>query len=360
MLRLLYLACFSLLSISLPACFQARGETPVTNEQFRPIPKADPIPVKVQRAERRSFSLHTLTTGTLVAARQAKIAFRRGGSLKTLPIREGRLVTAGSILAEVDNTDLQLQLEQSKISLAEAMVDKKDLLIANGGDAESDTSVSADKLDLILTLSGVKRAQHKIKQTEYELTQTKVLAPFDGLVADLQVQQYEQVNPGQSICTLIDPQSFEISFSVLEEEALQLQLGQGIRVAPVARPDQKLRAHISIINPQVNDQGLVQVYATLKGKDNNRLLEGMNVQVWIEKRIPNQLLAPKSALVLRSGREVIFTYDEKEQLAKWHYVETTYQNDEYVAIASGLDAGSLVIYEGHFNLDQDVAVVIDD
>jgi len=347
-----------LFSFSLYSCKQAHGETLTPEERVSKVQEVKPVSVKVQKAERRSFPLRTITTGVLESARQAEIKFLRGGQLMALPIREGQSVAKGELLAEVDDASLQLQLEQSQLALDEATVNKKDLLIANGGDAEQDTSVSAKKLELILTLSGYNKAQHSIKQTKYELSQTKVFALFDGIIANVKTFTFEQVNPGESICTLIDPNSFEVTFSILEQEALGLSKGQSVIISPLAAPKKEHRARITTINPQVNAQGLVRVRAALQSAVKIRLFEGQNVKVVIEKKAPGQLVIPKRALLLRSGREVVFTYDETSGKAQWHYVQSSHQNDEQIVISEGLEEGALVIYDGQMNLAHGTTVAI--
>jgi membrane fusion protein (multidrug efflux system) len=82
----------------------------------------------------------------------------------------------------------------------------------------------------------------------------------------------------------------------------------------------------------------------------------MNVRVILEQRIPDQVIIPRSALVLRSGREVVFTYEPNEQLAKWKYVTIAYENEDQLAVSEGIEAGDLVIYEGNLNLAHDAEV----
>ena len=61
---------------------------------------------------------------------------------------------------------------------------------------------------------------------------------------------------------------------------------------------------------------------------------------------------------MRSGREVVFIYDEQEELAKWKYVTVAHENDTEIAIIEGLEAGQLAIIEGNLNLDHDAEVLI--
>lgn len=342
----------------MPSCEPARGGTPPVAETAANVENVRPVSVKVREATRRSFSLRTIATGVLEAARQADITFQQGGQVIALPVREGQVVEEGDLLAEVDDTGLQLKLTQTQLALDEAIVNKKDLLIANGGDPEVDTSVSAQKLELILTLSGYNKARHNIRQTEYELSQTKVFAPFGGMVANLKARAFQRINPGERICTLIDPHSFEVAFSMMEAEALRLTSGQPVLVAPLAAPDRRYRAQIKTINPQVDAQGLVRVKAELQSSAGARLMEGQNVEVIIERRLPDQLVIPKSALSIRAGREVVFTYDGISGKARWHYVQSSHENDEEVVIDEGLESGAMVIYEGHLNLSHNTAVTV--
>lgn len=336
--------------LSLPSCQQAHGETPIQEEIISNVQEIQAVPVSVQKAVREAFPLKTLVTGKLEAGRQAEIKFLRGGQLTVLSAREGEFIEEGQLLAKVDDSAPQLKLEQSKLTLDEAIVNKKDLLIANGGNPESDSSVSEQKLGLILTLSGYNKAQHHIRQAAYELQQTKVYAPFNGIIADVKAKKFQQVNAGEIICTLIDPRSYEVSLSVLEKEALQLSIGQSVIVEPIAAPNQKHSAQITTINPTVNEQGLVRVRAALRNYSGKKLFEGMNVNVTIEKKLPQKLIIPKNALVIRSGREVVFTFREESGKAQWHYVQSSYENDEFIVIEKGLEEESLVIYDGNQHL----------
>lgn len=62
---------------------------------------------------------------------------------------------------------------------------------------------------------------------------------------------------------------------------------------------------ISEINPLVDDKGMVKVKARVNGA--GKLFSGMNVRVSVHRSLGEQLVIPKSAVVLRSGKQVVFT-----------------------------------------------------
>ncbi len=335
------------------------GGGPAEGEALPPLADSEPLLVKTMLLEPQAFRLRYYASGQLQAGRQAEISMGQAGVLADAPAQEGRYVEAGAVLAQLDQTLLRLKLEQAQLALAEAEVNKKDLLLANGGQAEDDNSVSPEKLRLILTLSGYDKARHAIKLAEHELAQSIVHAPFSGVIANIDARPFQQVAAGQRICTLFDPASYEAVFHLLETEAAKVKPGLPVTISPAAQPSLRLAGQISAINPAVDDLGLVTVRAKLANAGRQPgLLLGMNVQVAIEQVLLGQLAIPKDAIVLRSGREVVFTYDAKDGRAKWKYVTVAHQNDTQAAVAEGLHAGEQIIYEGHLNLGHDARVQI--
>ncbi len=337
---------------------QNTDEQPEETASTNLTASAPAIPVKTQKATQGSFALQTITSGKLQAAQQAEIQFQAGGTIQQLPITEGQFVQKGTLMASINDTLLQFSLAQARLNLEDAISQKQDLLVANGGQAGVDTSVSADKLEIIHMMSGYNKALQQIEQAEYELRRAKVHSPFPGLVAELEVRPFQSVSPGEKLCRLLNPNSFEVEFQLLEKEALQVRKGQSLKVIPLANESLSIPAFVQTITPIVNEQGLVTIKARLSQVPSSGLFEGMNVRVILEQHIPNQIIIPRSALVLRSGREVVFTYEPNEQLAKWKYVTIAYENEDQLAVSEGIEAGDLVIYEGNLNLAHDAEVTI--
>jgi RND family efflux transporter MFP subunit len=184
------------------------------------------------------------------------------------------------------------------------------------------------------------------------------LAPFGGRAADVLVQPGDQVAPAEEICTLIDPASLEAEFSLLEQEIAGLTEQRSVFITPVAQPDLRLRARLDIINPRVDAGGLLRVRARLIDRPKH-LYPGMNVTVTLGGKAPLAVLLPKSAVVLRSGRTLVFAYDEPSGLAKWQYVTVAAENDELVAILEGVEAGQRVVVAGGLTLDHDSPVRVE-
>ncbi len=78
-------------------------------------------------------------------------------------------------------------------------------------------------------------------------------------------------------------------------------------------------------------------------RNNGRLIDGMNVKVVIRKPVPNRLVVPKEALVIRQGKDVIFV--RQDSLAIWKYVTVEFENSTSVSVkeATGFIRATLLL-----------------
>jgi membrane fusion protein, multidrug efflux system len=91
-------------------------------------------------------------------------------------------------------------------------------------------------------------------------------------------------------------------------------------------------------------------------------MDGMNVKVYIETNVPNQLVVPRSAVLLRDNQEVLFKYVSGTTF--WTYVQVLHENSTSYAIIANpdkgeiLDPGDTIIVSGNLNLAHESKVEI--
>ena len=311
--------------------------------------------VVCQPARRLPFALTTAATGLLRAPAQSKLSFRTGGTISQITARNGSTVAAGQILARLDDRDQQMALRVAHDQFREAQAQLRGLIAEYGGQELDTTSLKPNARAFILTKSGYYRVQTALALARQQLDYTVLRAPFAGTVANLSARPYSFITSYEPFCILLSRAGLVAEFSVLETELPAVRLGQPVRVLPLAATGRSYAGQVAEINPLVNGQGLVLIKARINRPDAG-LFEGMNARVVIERRIPNQVVVPKSAVVERSGRKVVFTVEKG--LAKWHYVTIAYENETDVAIGEGLRAGEQVIVSGSLNLAHDAPVTV--
>jgi RND family efflux transporter MFP subunit len=208
--------------------------------------------------------------------------------------------------------------------------------------------------------SGYADAKRNIATAKENLESSKLLAPFKGKIANLNYKQYELVSSGRDFLTLINDDTFEVEFFLIESEIADVQIGDVVSVVPFALKT-TYKGKVTSINAEVAKNGTILVKAGIK--NDGKLLEGMNVKVFIQKDIPNQYVVPKSAVVLRQNQEVLFRVVNNR--AFWTYVLTTNENSNSYAVvphpdknSAILQLGDSIITSNNLNLAHDTAVKI--
>ncbi|OIN59487.1 efflux RND transporter periplasmic adaptor subunit [Arsenicibacter rosenii] len=321
-------------------------------------PDAESLPVvQAQPVRTGTFLLASAATGLIRSAAQSKLHFRSGGTISRIFVRNGMTVQAGQLLAQLDKQDQQLAVRQAEDQVRESVAQLRGLIAEYGGHDLDTNSLKPNARAFVLTKSGYYRAHTALALARQNLGYTDLRAPYAGTIANLSAQPYNFITAYEVFCTLLSTAGLQAEFSVLESELRAIREGQPVTVVPVARPERSYQGQVTEINPFVNGQGLVLVRAGIRQAD-RQLFEGMNVRVRVERRVPGQLIIPKTAVVERSGRKVVFTLAEEggQRLAKWNYVTIAYENDTEVAVSEGLKAGDQVIISGNLNLAHDAKV----
>ena len=262
-------------------------------------------------------------------------------------------------MAELDKFRLGQKLAQSEDALLKAELELKDVLIGQGYTPEDLDKVPVETMKIAKVKSGYEQSKSQYELAKREMEHATLTAPFDGVVANLFSKPYNPANTSEIFCTILDTQKMEAEFTVLENELAFIRKGDEVTVIPYAGGS-SFKGHVSEINPLVDANGMVKVKADVNGE--GKLFSGMNVRVSVRRNLGEQLVIPKTAVVLRSGKQVVFTLEEGK--AVWNYVHTGLENaTEYIVsdksqkgVENGLLEGDTVIVTGNLNLAHEAEV----
>lgn len=311
--------------------------------------------VKTILLQCKSFKQEIISNGKLCALYKTDMPFNISGKVNVISVKNGGFVSKDGLIASLDDFNLHNQFEKSKQAVAKAKLEMENILIGQGYDGKDTTTIPRKILDIAKLKSGLNDAQIDYKKTKHDLESAQLRAPFSGVISNLSGKVYQQAEAGKAFCTLIDTKSFEVDFTVMESEVDQLYVNQEVSVQPFAFLEETYTGKLTQVNPMVDENGLVKVKALIQNTG-GKLMEGMNVKVIIERTVKNQLIIPKSALLLRQNKQVVFTY--KEGKALWNYVKTGFENSDSYTIIEGLGEGDEVIVEGSLNLAHESKVEV--
>ena len=314
--------------------------------------------VTVMKLAKGNFNHELVSNGKIVAKEYADLYFRTSEVVAKVYVKNGMYVRKGQKLAELDLFKLNNTLAQNKNALAQANLEMQDVLIGQGYAPDNLSAVPAEKLELAKVKSGYERAKAQYEASLYDVEQATLIAPFDGVVANLFDKQYNMPKSGEPFCRIIRTSAMEVDFTVLKSELPLIKVGDQVEVTPYATAVGTRTGNVSEINPLVDENGMVRVKAQVNGGE--KLFDGMNVRISVKRSVPDQMVVPRTAIVLRAGKQVIFTV--KDSIAMWNYVQTGLENlSEYTLVnweASGLQEGMTVITTGNVNLAHETPVKI--
>ncbi|MCQ2058445.1 MAG: efflux RND transporter periplasmic adaptor subunit [Bacteroidaceae bacterium] len=311
--------------------------------------------VEVMTLERKMFNKQLVCNGRLEAVRRSGVSFQAQGILASIKVKDGDVVKKGQILAELDKEQLQSSMEQAQLAYDKAVLNLADRLLEYGYTLSDTASIPAEKRRIIYINSGYADALISYRNAQRNLQNAELRAPYSGKVVSVKAKEYESAG---AFCTLIDDSYMTVRFNVLETEYDFVHVGQVVRVTPFNDNKCVIDGSVVSVNPSVDDHG--QIAVTARVQNNGNLLDGMNVRILLENSVPDQLVVPKSAVVIRDNMEVLFRYIDG--IARWTYVKVLLSNTmEHVVEANKergaeLNVGDLVITSGNLNLGDDAPV----
>lgn len=265
---------------------------------------------KTEKVDRGNVTMTVTATGTLSAVTTVQIGSQVSGVIARLHAGYNSKVKAGQLLAELDPTPFQAQVEQRKADVTRAQVatqdtrikyDRQKRLLDAGLTAQAD--VDAAKAQYDSARAEVQQSVAALSQATTNLRYTRITSPTDGVVVD---KQYEV---GQTVAASFQaPTLFEIAQDLTKMQAQadvdqsdigRVQVGQIARFTVDAYPDEEFRGRIAQIryNAQVNQN--VVTYPVIIEVDNpeGRLRPKMTANVTIDvSTVKDVLRVPNTAL----------------------------------------------------------------
>ncbi|MDY0104471.1 MAG: efflux RND transporter periplasmic adaptor subunit [Lentimicrobium sp.] len=346
---------FLVVLLLLMGCNPDKTSKSGNNPEATVAPGTDTTAVETATVSQGPFNVETWCNGTLQAGQKAIVPFELQGNLIEVNVRNGQWVTAGQVLAKIDDYRQQQALAQAELNHRQALIDYEDQLLLSGFRTEDSLRVPAKVKSGAMLRSGLSQASLALEKAHRELANTRIIAPVSGTVAGMKAQAYTPTSEYKNFCTLLNTREMQVNFEVLENDATIIKPGVRVQVMPVALPGASFSGLVTGTDPLLSTNGMLGITAKVRNKDSG-LIDGMKVKVVISTVIPDQLIVPKSAVLARQNRQVVFTVEEGRAI--WNYVTTGYENSTHFTITEGLQAGQIVIVSNNLTIGHQAPVTI--
>lgn len=268
--------CLVMTSCSTNSQQATTSQEPVTT----PVDVQEEVVSEVKPEVKELPSNSLTATGKVKAANYTDLYFRSQEQIAHVYVKNGARVGKGQKIADLEVFALNSQLRQAEISLEQAKLELQDILIGQGYAPDHLDKVPADMMKLAKVKSGYEQADLQKENALREMENATLVAPFDGVIANLTAKPHHMASSSEPFCRIIQTSNMEVEFQVLENELHLIKMGQKVEIVPQATTVGVQQGEICSMNPLVNEKGLIQVRARVKG--NVGLMEGMNVTVRID------------------------------------------------------------------------------
>ena len=288
----------------------------------------------------------------IAASQQADLAFRINGELVKLNLTEGQQVTQGELLAQLDDRDAKNALlnAEANYDLAAADFKRKEEIFKRKliSKAEFDTAKAT-----------LKSAKAALSTARDQLDYTRLTAPFSGIVAKVELDNHQMIQPSQTVLSLQGNQQLDVQIELPESLLLtlndkqlderfqpQVRFGSHSELFPVT-----YKEHASKVSPGTQTY---EVVFSLNQLEHLNVLPGMSAELLLNMSAMNKDSAGTIAVLPQTA---IFKSDEDRLTKVWRYSAETKKLESVevtlgqvraqgIEVLSGLDKGDQIVAVG--------------
>lgn len=361
----------------------------------------EPRQVKIARVSEISMEQTVTVTGTLAAYDQATVSAKVPGRVKSIAVDLGSVVRQGQIIAQIEQQDYQLRLQQAEAALAQARArvglppEGKDDRIdpeKTGTVRQAQALLDEAKLKLERAENLFQRgvlakaqldaaeAEHKVALSRYQdaveeirnrqalvvqrrseleiarqqLADSSIYAPFNGVVQEKRASIGEYLAAGAPIVNVVRMDPLRLRAEVPERESRNVHVGLAVRVT-LEGDANVYTGKIARISPAISAQNRVLIVEA-EVHNNGQLRPGSYARVEIVSADNNLALGvPANAIVTFAGIDKVILVQDGKSVEK--PITLGRRTSDWAEVLSGLKAGDVVVINpGNLQSGQPVVV----
>ena len=321
------------------------------------------IPVRVALAQRGNLDLSLQVIGRAEAYSTVTVQSRVSGQLQSIAFTPGGHVHAGQVIAKIDPSLLQAQLDQSRGNLArdqaqlanaQAVLHRYEPLLARG--YVSKTDYDNYKANVGIYGAAVKADRAAVEMAQTQLGYAQIVAPVDSIAGAPLVYPGAQVSANSTdLVVLNQVRPIHLTFAVPESAlaGVKIAAARGTVAVSATIPGTHgapLAATLDFVNNAVDTStGTIQLKASYPNAD-DRLTPGQFVQVTLPTtRLTDVVTVPAVALQNSPDGNFVFVLDANDTVQQ-RMVTLGPGSGDRVVIAKGLGGGERVVTDGQMLL----------
>ena len=337
---------FAILAIASCGCNDKKEADKSKTNTFTKTPA---IQVEASVIKMQSISDNIEVAGSILPFESTEIHPEVSGRVVTLNVKEGAFVGKGTLLAKINDNDLQAQLKklQVQLDIAQQTENRSSQLLKIQGISQQDYDLS------LLQVNNIKA---DIEIVRAAISKTVILAPFSGKLGLKNISPGAFITPATIITTIGQVSQLKLQFAIPEKYGSQIKNGQNIDFTIDGSPN-TYHAAVSAteISIEENSRSL-SVRAIVKSQD-AFLIPGAFAKIKIELgKNENAIMIPTVAVVPQGRKKQVYLL--KNGKATPAEITTGVRESANIQVITGLNLGDTVITTGLLFLKPGIDVKI--
>jgi len=340
--RIRVLAAVSLAAVGMAGLVACHPSSPAhTTASSAPAAAKNAVVVQVAEVTKRDFASSLVVSGTITSETEARLSFKTGGIIDHMSVRDGDHVRRGQLLATLNPTEINAQVEQAQEGLDKA---QRDLIRAR--DLAAQGVATQEQLDNATTAFSV--ARQTLEIAHFNQSRSEIVAPADGVVLRKLMNEGELAAPGTPVFLFAGDgsQDWVLRCGVSDRNWARLAKGDRAAITFDAFPGDTFRGEVSSIAQGADaTSGLDQVdVKVFPGA--HALAAGLFGTGTVQTgENAGGLAVPVDALVEGNGDRAR-VYVARKEVAAAVDVRVLELTDRFAVVSGKLAAGDAVVVRG--------------
>ena len=305
------------------------------------------IPVGVLQIDSVCGLVRNTYPGYLEEGQSVEMAFKYGGTLQQLNVKEGSPVRKGQTLACVSSPQMESTQRSAQATLEQAQdaYDRLEKVHEKG---------SLPEIKWREMVANLEKAQSAMDLANAMLADNVIRAPFDGTVAALNAEVGENIAPLRPVMRLINTKGMTVKIAVPETEIAKVRLGDTAEIAIPALGDERFGGKVvekSLTASLLTHSYPVKVLIEQPGK---ALVPGMIGKVVLKADVGKGIVVPANAVLINQEGKFVWVV-ENGRATRRQIVLSGYSGNG-VIVSEGLAMGDRVIVEGYQKVSEGMRV----
>ena len=337
----------SLLLISCNKKDETQQKTPETDEVL--------VPVSLTKIDQATRSESIVASGLVASSEEARLSFKIGGIIQKIYVTEGQKVSKGQLLASLNTTEIDAQVNQAKYGVEKSERDFKRV-----ENMLKDTAATLEQMQNVTTALDI--AKQNLQIAQFNRSYAQIISPIDGAVVKKMGNEGELTGPGTPIFYITSNRQGDwvVRVGVSDKDWARLKVGDKANVQLDAYPSEAFSGSITKLAPAADPMNKlyeIEVRIAPKGK---RLATGLFAKVELKPvQSRTYTVVPLEAIVEGNGKEAfIYVLAETRKKVKRLPVQIGFVDGDKVLITNGLEGISEVITSGSAFLTESSTVIV--